>query len=101
MRKLAMYINNRSMYQSLANIPLKSVAPNRFDIARKLILRTTVLLIRISSFHRSSLCTLTTPFAAKMSPVLMVIVRFLVGFLASVNWPALLHLLSEWASAQD
>ncbi|KAL7673012.1 hypothetical protein ACOME3_007886 [Neoechinorhynchus agilis] len=57
--------------------------------------------VLIISVTGSSLCTLATPFAANISPVLMFLVRFFLGFLASVNWPALLHLLSEWAPAQE
>ncbi|KAL7672989.1 hypothetical protein ACOME3_007864 [Neoechinorhynchus agilis] len=57
--------------------------------------------VLIISVTGSSLCTLATPFAANISPVLIFLVRFFLGFLASVNWPALLHLLSEWAPAQE
>ncbi|KAL7669912.1 hypothetical protein ACOME3_004859 [Neoechinorhynchus agilis] len=83
---LASYFYGYLLTQAIGGILSYKIGPQK------------VLVISVAG---SSICTLLTPFAAKISPIFMFIDRFLLGFFASVNWPALLHLLSEWAPKQE
>ncbi|KAL7669827.1 hypothetical protein ACOME3_004776 [Neoechinorhynchus agilis] len=83
---LASYFYGYLLTQAIGGVLAYKLGPQR------------VLIISVAG---SSLCTLLTPLSAKMSPVVMFIVRFILGFLASVNWPAMLNLLSDWAPQQE